>query len=86
MTSSLRSIAPVWTAVALACIAIPLGYPGINQYTWLPLVLAAAILVTFVIQVPSHSTEGFLSRLLAGIGGSVAIVAIATAVLAVVRG
>jgi hypothetical protein len=77
------TVLPVWVLSALAALLIGfLSGPG--QYpTWAAIALAAAVLVTFCIQLATLTKEGFVLRTMASIGGSLAILALATAVLAV---
>jgi uncharacterized membrane protein len=82
MTWSLRSVIPVWV-IALAG-AIFVGVLAASTFlTWLPIVLALAVLITFAIQLALQRKEGLVTRMMASIGGALVILAVATAVLAV---
>jgi hypothetical protein len=50
-------------------------------YRWLSVVLAVTVLLTFVIQLALPSKAGLVLRMAASIGGSVILLAVATAVL-----
>jgi hypothetical protein len=54
-------------------------------YRWLSVVLAVTVLLTFIIQLALPTKEGLVLRMAASIGGSVILLAVATAVL-VLRG
>lgn len=82
MIWQLRSVLPVWM-IALAG-AILVGVLAASAaLTWLPLVLAGCVLVTFAIQLALHRKEGLVSRMMASLGGALVILAVATAVLAI---
>ncbi|MHB1172025.1 MAG: hypothetical protein ACYCZY_05960 [Lacisediminihabitans sp.] len=81
MRWQLTSVIPVWIIMAFAALAIGLLSPA-NQYlTWLPIALAGGIFVTFCIQLAIAHKEGLVDRMVASLGGSVLILAIATAIL-----
>lgn len=56
-------------------------FAGNAFLTWIPVVAAGAVLLTFVIQLSLQRKEGLVNRMIASIGGSVAILAVATVVL-----
>ena len=85
MTLKLASIIPVWILVALATVLIALATSGFEFFTWLPIVLAAAIVLTFCIQLVLRRKEGFNGRLALSSGGSLVIVAVGALVLWLVR-
>ena len=81
VTSRLASLIPVWVLVVLGIvlvvtIATPDGY-----FRWFSIVLASAVLVTFIIQLALRSKEGLVIRIMASLGGSVVLLVIATIVL-----
>ncbi len=81
MAWSLRSVVPVWV---IALIGAVVGVLSASAYlTWLPIVLAVAVLITFAIQLALQRKEGLVTRMMASIGGALVILAVATAVLAV---
>lgn len=80
-----RTILPVWLlALALAIVVGVVSGPG--YLTWLPLVLAGVVLVTFVIQLALSRTEQSVTRMVFSIGGSLVILVAATGVLWVLHG
>ncbi len=81
MTWQLGSIIPVWFAAALGALVIGLTDPS-AAFRWLPIVMAGAILLTFVIQIALRRKEGLVSRVAASVGGAVVLLAIATGVFA----
>jgi hypothetical protein len=64
--------------------AIVVGFvaPAADVFRGLAIVLAVVVLLTFVIQLALPSKEGLVLRMAASIGGSVVLLAVATAILA----
>lgn len=85
MTLKLASIIPIWLLVIAASIAVALVSPGFEFFTWLPIVLAAAVILTFCVQLGIRRKEGFNGRLALSTGGALVIVAVAAAILWAVR-
>ena len=85
MTLKLASIIPIWLLVIAASIAVALVSPGFDFFTWLPIVLAAAVILTFCVQLGIRRKEGFNGRLALSTGGALVIVAVAAAILWAVR-
>jgi hypothetical protein len=75
-----RSVPPVWLA-ALVGAALVGAFAGDRFLTWIPVVAAAAVLLTFVIQLSLQRKEGLVNRIIASIGGVLVILAVATVVL-----
>jgi hypothetical protein len=84
MTWQFWSVFPVWLGSVAAAVVIGVVSPADEQVAWIAISLAAAIIVTFVIQLAIRRKEGFVVRAMASIGGSMLILAIATLVLALV--
>jgi MFS-type transporter involved in bile tolerance (Atg22 family) len=76
------SIIVVWLLVALGAVLVGVMSPRDEYLTWLPIVLAGAIVLTFCIQLGIRRKEGFVTRVMASVVVSVLILAAATAVLA----
>jgi len=85
VTLKLASIIPIWLLVIAASIAVALVSPGFEFFTWLPIVLAAAVILTFCVQLGIRRKEGFNGRLALSTGGAFVIVAVAAAILWVLR-
>ncbi|HXR45067.1 MAG TPA: hypothetical protein VN759_09690 [Pseudolysinimonas sp.] len=83
MPRLIASVVPVWV-LALAG-AVIVGVLAAPSLTWLPIVLAVCVLVTFAVQLAVARKEGLVTRMIASIGGAVVIVGLATAILAVAR-
>ena len=81
MTWQLKTVVPVWLLTVIAAVLIGLLSPVGQFLTWLPIALAAAVLLTFCLQLATLRKEGFVNRVMASLGGSVVILGIATAVL-----
>jgi hypothetical protein len=84
MTWQFFSVLPVWLLSVAGAVIIAVIVPPDLQLTWLAIVLAAAVVATFAIQLVIQRTDGFVVRAMASIGVSVAILAVATGVLAIV--
>jgi hypothetical protein len=84
MTWQFFSVLPVWLLSVAGAVIIGIVSPHDQHLTWLAIVLAAAVIVTFAIQLALQRTEGFVVRAMASIGGSVVILGVATGVLALV--
>ncbi len=85
MTLKLASIVPVWILVALATLIVALATPGFAFFTWLPIVLAASIILTFCIQLSLQRKEGFNGRLTLSTTGALVIVAVGALILWLIR-
>jgi hypothetical protein len=79
-----RSILPVWLATLAAAIVVGI-VSGAAYLTWLPVVLAGAVLLTSAIQLALRRKEGLVTRMIVSIGGALVIVAVTSAVLVVVH-
>lgn len=79
-----RTILPVWLTT-LALVVIVAVSAGAAYLTWLPLVLAAVLLLTFVIQLVLSRKEQLVTRMIFSIGGALVILVVATILLAVVH-
>ncbi len=79
-----RTILPVWLATLAAAIAVGV-LSGAAYLTWLPVVLAGATLLTFVIQLALQRKEQTVTRMIFSIGGALVILLGATVVLALLH-
>ena len=77
MSLSARSVVPVWFAAALGAVVVGLTVPQ-AALSWLPVVMGASILLTFVIQLGVSRKEGLVERIAASVGGALAVLALAT--------
>lgn len=83
-TPGWETIVPVWVLSAIGAVVIGLASPASEYFTWIPVALAAAVVTTFVIQLATLTTVGFVYRAMISISGAVLIFAAATGVLALV--
>ena len=83
MTSRLSSIVPVWVVAIAGAILVGVLTTPAGSYRGFVIVLTVAVLLTFVIQLALPSKQGLVLRMAASIGGSVVVLAVATAILAV---
>lgn len=79
------TVLPVWLATVVGAVIIGVASPQGEYFTWLSVALAAAIVVTFAVQLATLTKVGFLDRVMASIGGATLILAVATGVLALLR-
>lgn len=79
---ALRSVVPVWVLVFIGTCAVAVFAPPTEWLRWLPMILVAGTLLTFCTQLALVQKEGFVNRVAASLGGAVAILALATAIFA----
>jgi hypothetical protein len=79
-----RSIIPVWSATLVAAVVVGIA-AGSAFLTWLPVVLAGAVLLTSAIQLVLRRKEGLVTRMIVSIGGALVILAITSVVLVLVH-
>lgn len=80
----LRTALPVWVLVVVGAVLVGLLATPAEYLTWLPIVLGAAVLLTFSIQLAIVRREGLVTRVMISVGGSVVILFLATVILGVV--
>ena len=85
MPLKIASVLPVWILVLAATITVALVTPGDQFFTWLSIVLAASIILTFCVQLAIRRKEGFNGRLSLSASGSFLIVAVAALILWLAR-
>jgi len=76
------TVIPVWLCAGVGALLVGLFSPASQYLTWLPIVLAVAIFLTFCIQLALVQKEGLVNRMTASLVGSAIILAAATAILA----
>jgi len=77
----LKSAIPVWVLVALAAVLIGLLSPRDQYLIWLPIALAASVVLSFCIQLALQRKEGLVDRTMASTGGSLLLLVAATGIL-----
>ncbi len=85
MPTSLFSVIPVWVAALAGAVVVGIVAPG-SAFVWLPVVMAVAILLTFVIQLGVSRKEGLVSRIVASLAGALGILVVATVGLWAIAG
>lgn len=70
----------MWLAALAGAVIVGI-FAGAAFLSWMPVVLAVVVLLTFVIQLSLQRKEGLVNRMIASIGGSLALLAVATVVL-----
>ena len=70
----------MWLAALVAAVLVGV-FAGDAFLTWIPVVAAGLVLLTFVVQLSLQRKEGLVNRIIASIGGSIAVLAVATVVL-----
>ena len=79
------TVVPVWVLTVIGAVVIGIANTGDSYLIWLPIALAAAVLLTFIVQLATLTREGFVDRIMASVGGAVLILAVATGVLALLQ-
>jgi len=82
MTWQISSVLPVWVLSLAGAIVIAVVLPRDQYLTWVAIVLAGAVILTFLIQLGIRRTQGFVVRAMASIGISALILAIASGFVA----
>lgn len=80
MSTSLSSVIPVWVAALAGALVVGVVAPD-AAFVWLPVVMAAVILLTFAIQLGLSRKEGLVSRIVASLAGALGILVVATVLL-----
>ena len=75
----------MWIVVVIGAVLVAVFSKQAEDYVWLSLLLALAILLSFVVQLAQPTTEGLVLRMTASIGGSVVLLAIATGAVVLLR-
>jgi hypothetical protein len=70
----------VWVAALVGAVLVG-AFAGERFLTWIPVVAAAVLLLTFVIQLSLQRKEGLVNRIIASVGGMLVILGAATVVL-----
>lgn len=81
MSLLMRSVVPVWILTIIGVVAVAVFVSAPSYLVFLPVVLGAALVVTFGIQLIVPVRKGFVNRVSASLGGAVLILALATVVL-----
>ena len=73
MSWQLSSVLPVWVLSLAGAIVIAVVLPRDQYLTWVAVVLAGAVILTFLIQLALRRKEGFVVRAMASMGVSAVI-------------
>jgi purine-cytosine permease-like protein len=84
MLASLRTVVPVWALALVGAVVVIIAVPGADHLQALQTVMVGAVFATFGIQLAIVQKVGFVDRVMASLVGAAVILAIATAVVAVV--
>ena len=71
----------MWFLALIGALVIGLVTPTTEYLTWLPILLAGLVILTFFIQLGIQRKEGFVFRAMMSITGAVIVLAAATAIL-----
>lgn len=71
----------VWAGALAAAILVAVLDAG-AYLTWLPIAMAAAVIVSFAIQLGIQRKDGYVRRVMYSVGGAVVILAATTGLLA----
>jgi hypothetical protein len=81
VTSPLRSLLPVWLSAVVGAVVVAVAVGPEEAPRWFPLVLAACVVLTFVIQLALPRKTGFVDRATGSVVGAVLVLAAATFVV-----
>jgi hypothetical protein len=84
LVSSLPSMIPVWLLAVIGAVLVGV-LAGEAYLTWLPVVAALCILVSFAIQLALRRTEGLVKRLGGSMVGAFTVLVVATLVLVLAK-
>ena len=84
MAPQLRTAIPVWVASLTAAVLIGTLAPAEEYLSLVPLAMAGAVLLTFVIQIATAQKKGLVDRIMVSFGGVVVILGAATLVLGLI--
>lgn len=79
--SAWSSVGVVWGVVAIGAVFAVLFGGADDRLQWFPIVLAAATILSFCLQLALDSKVGFVNRLMVSLTGAVLILAAATGVV-----
>jgi len=82
MTWQFFSVLPIWVLSLAGAIVFAVLLPRDEYFTWVGITLAAAVILTFMVQLGIRRKEGFVTRVMASVGVSVIILAGATGIVA----
>lgn len=71
----------MWAAAAAGAIAVWFFTPPAQYFTWLPLVLALVLILTFIVQLSLQNKVGLVSRIATSLSGALVILVVATLVM-----
>ncbi len=75
----------MWIVAVIGAVLVGTIAQPSSIYRWLSVDLVVVVFVTFVIQLALPTKDGLVLRMAASIGGAVILLAVATAVLVLVR-
>ena len=70
----------MWLAALAGAVVVAL-FAGEDFLTWIPVVAAGAVLLTFLVQLALQRKEGLVNRIIASLGGVLVVLGVATVVL-----
>lgn len=79
-----RTVIPVWAMAVVAPVLIGVLVPPADHLQAMTIAMALLVILTFALQLAVVQKEGLVDRMMASLGGSVVILAIGTAVLAII--
>lgn len=83
MEKFLINVVPVWAVTALGVVLVGVFVSVDNRVASMVAVLAASLLMAFILQVVAYRSEGLVSRLSLAITGSALLTAVAAVVFQV---
>lgn len=74
----------MWLAALAGAVLVGV-FAGDRFLTWIPVVAAAVLLLTFVIQLSLQRKEGLVNRIIASVGGTLVVLGVTTVVLSLLH-
>ena len=81
---TLGSFVAVWMLALVGGILVGVFASPDALFSWLAIVLAACVALTFVLQLATHEKNGFILRVAGSITGAVVVIGLVSAVLGIV--
>ncbi|RKR75389.1 hypothetical protein [Frondihabitans australicus] len=78
----LATTIPVWVVAIIGAVVVGATVHGDRFLVWLPMVLGATVILTFCLQLATREKDGLVDRAMLSLAGSFVVLAIATAILA----
>ncbi|GAB3616357.1 hypothetical protein GCM10027416_09140 [Okibacterium endophyticum] len=82
VTRTIGTVVTVWAVAIVGGVLAGIVASPDALFSWLAIVLAACVVLTFVLQLATHEKNGFILRVAASVTGAVVLIALISGVLA----